>query len=83
MEKVYCPAIRCSVQIGALFSLMPVELLVTKELYENHRQSFKSLSVVEALLSCSEDFVVLHVIRAFVPDLWAADPQGLLQGFCT
>jgi len=48
---------------------MPVELLVTKELYENHHHSFTSLPVVEELLSFSEDFVVLHVVRAFVPFL--------------
>ena len=69
MKRVFCPAIRCSIQIGAVFSLMPVELLVTKELYENHHHSFTSLPVVEELLSFSEDFVVLHVVRAFVPFL--------------
>jgi len=53
---------------------MPVELLVTKELYENRGQSFASLCV-EALLSCSEEFVVLHVVRAFVPDL-------IHRGYC-
>lgn len=78
MKRVLCPVVSCSVQIGAVFSLMPVELLVTKELYENHHHSFTSVSVFEALLSCSEDFVVLHVVRAFVP----ADPQGLFQGSC-
>jgi hypothetical protein len=57
---------------------MPVELLVTKEVYENHDQSFTSLCIVEALLSCSEDFIV----RTLVPDLGAADSQGLLQGVC-
>jgi hypothetical protein len=62
--------------------LRPVEQLVTKELYEDCVQSFTSPCDVEALLSCSEDFVVFHVVRALVPDLGAVDPQGLLQGVC-
>lgn len=77
MKRVFCPAIRCSLQIGAVFSLMPVELFVTKELYENYN-SFTSVSVVEALLSRSEDFVVLHVVRAFVPDLRVCRSTGVI-----